>query len=52
MKIITMLITIIITKYLVGVRQGIVYLMGRKNSSDLGGSLSRDGVLINILVVV
>ena len=51
-KIIIMIITIIITtphtmKYLVGVRQGIVCLMGRKNSSDLVGSLSRDGVLIN-----
>ena len=39
-------------KYQVGIRQGIVCLMGRKNSSALGGSLSRDVVSIKILVVV
>ena len=37
-------------KYRVGVRRGIVYLMGRKNTSALGGSLSRDGVSIKRLV--
>ena len=31
-------------------RPGIVCLMGRKNSSTLGGSLSRDGVSIKALV--
>ena len=39
-------------KYWVGVRRGIVYLMGRKNSSDLGYSLSRDCVSMKMPVVV
>ena len=39
-------------KYWVGIRRGIVCLMDRKNSSALGGSLSRDGVFIKIPVVV
>ena len=34
----------------VGIRWEIVCLMGRKNSSALGGSLSRDGVSIKTLV--
>ena len=51
------IIIIIITileniKYWVGNWRGIVCLMGRKNSSALGGSLSRDAVLIKIPVVV
>ena len=52
--IIIIIIVIIISpsllKYRVGVRRGIVCLMGRKNSSALGGSLSRDGVSIKTLV--
>ena len=53
----TVIIIIIITileniKYWVGNWRGIVCLMGRKNSSALGGSLSRDAVLIKIPVVV
>ena len=37
-------------KYRVGVRWEIVWLMDRKNSSALGGSLSRDGVSMKTLV--
>ena len=37
-------------KYRVSVLRGIVYLMGRKNSSALGGSLFRDCVSIKTLV--
>ena len=37
-------------KYWIGIQQGIVCLMGRKNSSALGGSLSRAGVSIKTLV--
>ena len=36
-------------KYRVGVCQGIVCLMGRKNTAALGGSLSRNGISINTL---
>ena len=36
----------------VGVRRGIVCLMSRKNSSALGGTLSIDGVSIEIPVGV
>ena len=52
--IITMTVIIIISprhfKYRVGARRAIVCLMGRKNSSALGGSLSRNGVSIKTLV--
>ena len=51
--IIKVIIIIIISprllKYQVGVQRGIVCLMGRENSSALGGSLSRDGVSIKTL---
>ena len=53
-KIIIIIIIIIISvkllKYRVGVRRGIVCLLGRKNSLALGGSLSRDGVSIKTLL--
>ena len=55
MAIMTTIITVIILKtmkYWVSIWYGIVSLMGRKNSSGLGGSLSRDGVLIKIPVAV
>ena len=39
-------------KYRVGVRRAMVCFMDRKNSSALGGNLSRDGVSIKILVFV
>ena len=48
--IIIMIVIIIIIKYQVAVRRGIVCLMGRKTSSALGGSLSRDDVSIKELV--
>ena len=38
-----------ILRYRVGIRWGIVCPMGRKKSSALGGSLSRDGVSIKRL---
>ena len=53
-KIIIIIIIIIISvkllKYRVGVRRGIVCLLGRKNSLALGDSLSRDGVSIKTLL--
>ena len=39
-------------EFRVRVRWRIVYLMGGKNSSALGSSLSRDDISIKILVVV
>ena len=48
--IIIIIISLRLLKYQVGVRRGIVCLMGRENSSALGGSLSRDGISIKTLV--
>ena len=39
-------------RYRVGVQRAIVCFMDRKNSSALGGNLSRDGVSIKIPVFV
>ena len=52
MIIIIIILIVIIIFYRVGVRRAIVCLIGRKNTSVLGGSLSRDSVSIKILVVV
>ena len=48
-KVIIIIISPRLLKYQVGVRRGIVCLMGRENSSALGGRLSRDGVSIKTL---
>ena len=50
MTIIIIIIIAIMSPRLLKYRVG-VCLMGRKNSSALGGSLSRDGVSIKTLVV-
>ena len=48
--IIIIIISVKLLKYRVGVRRGIVCLLGRKNSLALGDSLSRDGVSIKTLL--
>ena len=50
--IIIIIIIVIIIFYRVSVRRAVVCLIGRKNSSALGGSLSRDSVSIKIPVLV
>ena len=49
---IIIIIIVIIIFYRVSVRRAVVCLIGRKNSSALGGSLSRDSVSIKIPVLV
>ena len=50
--IIIIITIVIIIIYRVSVRRAVVCLIGRKNSSALGGSLSRDSVSIKIPVLV